>query len=327
MFKLDHLKKSNKRCVLDTNNVKKIGIVGAGLMGHGIALQFALKGYDVMLNDLEEGQLEQARSSISINLKILQDLDMANDQDITSVPNRIHTSTSLEESMAEVDFVIEAVFEDLPLKLRVFEELDRHCPQRTILTSNTSSFMTSQLVPATNRPDKVLVANWWNPPYLLPLIEVVKGPDTSDNSLKLTTDLFTNIGKTPVVLQKESLGFIGNRMQFALLREALSIVSDGIATPEDIDKVVTNSFGRRLSVAGPLEVFDVAGWDTIIHIVDQLFPNIESSGKTPKILTDLVQKGNYGVKSGQGFYQWDEESVKKLRERIGETLATLDKLT
>ena len=116
-------------------------------------------------------------------------------------------------------------------------------------------------------------------------------------------------------------------MQFALLREALSIVSDGIATPEDIDKVVTNSFGRRLSVAGPLEVFDVAGWDTIIHIVDQLFPNIESSGKTPKILTDLVQKGNYGVKSGQGFYQWDEESAKKLRERIGETLATLDKLT
>ena len=163
----------------------------------------------------------------------------------------------------DVDIVVEAVFEDLPLKLLVFEDLDRHCPQRTILTSNTSSFMTSQLVPATNRPDKVLVANWWNPPYLLPLIEVVKGPDTSDNSLKLTTDLFTNIGKTPVVLQKESLGFIGNRMQFALLREALSIVSDGIATPEDIDKVVTNSFGRRLSVAGPLEVFDVAGWDTI----------------------------------------------------------------
>jgi 3-hydroxybutyryl-CoA dehydrogenase len=163
------------------------------------------------------------------------------------------------EMVAEADFVVEAVFEDLALKRSVFADLDRLSPERTILSSNTSSFMSSQLASATGRPDKVVVANWWNPPYLLPLVEVVRGPDTSDDTIETTRALLTKAGKRPVVLQKESLGFIGNRMQFALLREAVSIVERGIASPEDVDAVVTNSFGRRLAVAGPLEVFDLAG--------------------------------------------------------------------
>ena len=156
-----------------SENVERIGIVGAGLMGHGIALQFALCGYHVMLNDVEEGRLSEAMVNVEKNLEVLSDLGLADQEDGTKVISRIHTNTSLEESMAEVDFVVEAVFEDMPLKLQVFEALDRCCPERTVLTSNTSSFMTSQLASATNRPGKVLVANWWNPPYLLPLIEAV----------------------------------------------------------------------------------------------------------------------------------------------------------
>ena len=245
---------------MDASSSTKIGIVGAGLMGHGIALQFALRGCDVMLNDLDDQRLADALANVKINLGVLRGLGLAGEEDEQAVPARIHTSTSLEESMTEVDFVVEAVFEDMPLKLSVFEALDKACPAHTVLTSNTSSFMTSQLAPATKRPDKVLVANWWNPPYLLPLIEVVRGPDTSDEALDITTGIFERIGKKPVVLQKESLGFIGNRLQFALLREALSIVAAGIASPEDVDTVVTSSFGRRLAVAGPLEVFDLAGW-------------------------------------------------------------------
>ena len=249
---------------MDASSITKIGVVGAGLMGHGIALQFALRGYDVMLNDLDDERLAEALANVKINLGVLRGLGLASDEDERAVPSRIRTSTSLEESMAEVDFVVEAVFEDMPVKLSVFEALDKACPERTVLTSNTSSFMTSQLAPATKRPDRVLVANWWNPPYLLPLVEVVRGPETSDEALDITTGIFERIGKRPVVLQKESLGFIGNRLQFALLREALSIVAAGIASPEDVDTVVTSSFGRRLAVAGPLEVFDLAGWDTIL---------------------------------------------------------------
>ena len=161
---------------MDAASITKIGVVGAGLMGHGIALQFALRGYDVMLNDLDDERLDDALANVKINLGVLRGLGLASDEDEQSVPARIHTGTSLEESMAEVDFVVEAVFEDMPLKLSVFEALDNACPERTVLTSNTSSFMTSQLAPATKRPDRVLVANWWNPPYLLPLIEVVRGP-------------------------------------------------------------------------------------------------------------------------------------------------------
>ena len=310
-----------------SEDVERIGIVGAGLMGHGIALQFALCGYHVMLNDVEEGRLSEAMENVEKNLEVLSDLGLADQEDGTKVTSRIHTNTSLEESMAEVDFVVEAVFEDMPLKLQVFEALDRCCPERTVLTSNTSSFMTSQLAPATNRPGKVLVANWWNPPYLLPLIEVVRGPETSDEALDITTGLFRKIGKRPVVLQKESLGFIGNRMQFALLREALSIVSQGIASPEDVDAVVTSSFGRRLAVAGPLEVFDMAGWDTILHIIDQLFPVIDSTEDSPALIKDMVERGDFGVKSGKGFYNWDDESVSALRERVGKTLATLEKIS
>ena len=127
-------------------------------------------------------------------------------------------------------------------------------------------------------------------------------------TIDITTGVFSRLGKQPVVLQKESLGFIGNRMQFALLREALSIVQEGIATAEDVDTVVKTSFGRRLAVAGPLEVFDIAGWDTISAIIDQLFPDLETGSETPELVSDMIGRGHLGIKSGQGFYEWDADS-------------------
>ena len=233
-------------------------------------------------------------------------------------------STSLDKTVNDVDFVIEAVFEDMDIKKKLFNQLDTLSPERTILSSNTSSFMSSQLASATNRPDKVVVANWWNPPYLLPLIEVVRGPQTSDDTIAKTVSLFKDIGKQPVVLQKESIGFIGNRMQFALLREAISVVEQGIASAEDVDLVVKSSFGRRLALAGPFEVFDLAGWDTISHIIDELFPVIESSPRSPKLISEKVTNGNFGVKSGAGFYEWSHENVEAFRDKISSGLAMID---
>ena len=173
----------------------------------------------------------------------------------------------------------------------IFADLDRHCPPHAVLTSNTSSYMTSQLAPSTNRPDKVVVANWWNPAHLLPLVEVVRGPDTSDETIEITKSVLEGIGKRPVVLQKESLGFIGNRMQFALLREALAVVDKGIASAEDVDTVVKTGFGRRLAVAGPLEVFDIAGWDTISHIIDELYPDLDTSAENSPTITGMLERG------------------------------------
>ena len=309
---------------LSTDKLTKIGVIGAGLMGHGIALNFALHGYEVYLNDTTQEALDTSLVNIQQSLATMIKVGLASNSDIKSVPEKIHMSTSLDKTVNDVDFVIEAVFEDMDIKKKLFNQLDTLSPERTILSSNTSSFMSSQLASATNRPDKVVVANWWNPPYLLPLIEVVRGPQTSDNTIAKTVSLFKDIGKQPVVLQKESIGFIGNRMQFALLREAISVVEQGIASAEDVDLVVKSSFGRRLALAGPFEVFDLAGWDTISHIIDELFPVIESSPRSPKLISEKVTNGNFGVKSGAGFYEWSHENVEAFRDKISSGLAMID---
>lgn len=307
------------------DGIGRIGVVGAGLMGHTIALNFAVGGYQVALTDTTDEHLQRATEGIATTLKVLQEQGLVDDETAAAVPERIHTSTSMADAMADVGFVIEAVFEDLDIKRQVFADLDRHCPPHAVLTSNTSSYMTSQLAPSTTRPDKVVVANWWNPAHLLPLVEVVRGPETSDETIDITKNVLESIGKRPVVLQKESLGFIGNRMQFALLREALSIVANGVASAEDVDTVVKTSFGRRLAVAGPLEVFDIAGWDTISHIIDELFPDLDTSTENSTVITKMLERGDLGVKSGRGFYEWDDKAVAALRQRITHALATIDR--
>ena len=310
---------------MDSNTIGSIGVIGAGLMGHSIAMNFAVGGHDVVLTDTTDENLQRAMENVSATLGVLREQGLVDALTAQSVPGRIRTSTSIAGSMDDVGFVVEAVFEDLDLKRRIFADLDRYCPPHAVLTSNTSSYMTSQLAPSTNRPDKVVVANWWNPAHLLPLVEVVRGPDTSDETIDITKSVLEGIGKRPVVLQKESLGFIGNRMQFALLREALSVVDKGIASAEDVDTVVKTGFGRRLAVAGPLEVFDIAGWDTISHIIDELYPDLDTSAENSPTIIGMLERGDLGVKSGRGFYEWNDEAVAALRQRITHALVTIDR--
>jgi 3-hydroxyacyl-CoA dehydrogenase len=312
---------------MNVDDIRSVAIVGSGLMGHGIALQFAMGGYEVRLNDVSEARLDAAVANIETTLGTLKGLGLVDDEAASRVPGLVRKAASLRDAAEGVDFVIEAVPEDLPLKQRVFADLDRHSPERTILASNTSSFMSSQLAPSTRRPDRVVVANWWNPPYLLPLVEVVRGPETSDETIETVTGLLERLGKRPVVLRKESLGFIGNRMQLALLREAIAVVEQGIASAVDVDVVVKSSFGRRLSVAGPFEVFDIAGWDTIRAIIDQLFPVIDASTETPGLVREMVDRGDLGLKTGRGFYRWTDEDAAALRSRISEALATIERLS
>jgi 3-hydroxyacyl-CoA dehydrogenase len=312
---------------MQPKDIDRVAVVGAGLMGHGIALQFALGGRDVWLNDLTEDALSRAMDSVRTSMGTLQAVGLVDGDAAVQALERVHTEVSLDKAVSGAGVVIEAVFEDLDLKRSVFKRLDAISGGAAVLASNTSSFMVSQLAPGTEHPEKVVVANWWNPPYLLPLVEVVPGPETASETVNTLCAILSAVGKSPVVLRKESLGFIGNRMQFALLREAVSIVEQGIASAEDVDTVVKTSFGRRLSVAGPLEVFDIAGWDTITAIVDQLFPEIERSPDTPDILRGMVDRGDLGLKSGRGFYPWTEESAALVRGRVAQALATLEGLS
>jgi len=302
------------------DDIKRIAVVGAGLMGHGIAQEFALAGCEVHLNDLTEEKLQQAMEDIQANLQRLTTFGLVTQEQAESTPARIHTSTVLGEVVADADLVVEAVFENLELKQQLFQQLDNLCPERTILASNTSTLMPSLLASATGRPDRVLVTHYYNPPYLVPLVEVVRGPGTSDEVIETIYELLAKVGKSPVIVQKEAPGFIGNRLQIALFREALSIVERGIASPQDVDTVVRNGIGRRWAAAGPFEIWGIAGWDLIHAAWLYLVPHIESSTKVPSLLKEKVEQGELGVKTGKGFYEWTPESAEALTRRIAQAL-------
>ena len=212
--------------------------------------------------------------------------------------------------------MIEAVFEDLQLKQDIFRRLDKAAPERTVLLSNTSTYLPSALAASTSRPDRVAVAHYFNPPHLLPIVELVRGPETSDQTIETARDLLLRVGKRPALVNREILGFIGNRLQAALFREALALVEQGVASVEDVDAVVKYGFGRRLSVAGPFEVWEQIGWDLVATIKSELFPDIDRSTTVPKILSDKVARGELGTKTGKGFYDWTPESAEALRPRI-----------
>lgn len=304
-------------------DIRRVAVVGAGTMGHGIAQEFALAGYDTRIVDQTDERLNAARDGMRRNLQLLADAGLLAADDIEPALARVRASTSLAEAVADADLVIEAVFEDVAIKHALFRQLDELCPERAILASNSSSIMPSVLAAATQRPERVLVAHYFNPPHLMPLVEVVKSSATSDDVARVVYDLLKGIGKRPVMMQKEAPGFIANRMQVALQREALALVAQGYATPRDVDTVVTASFGRRLAFAGPFEIADIGGLDVIGAVAALLMPEIESATSVPAVLTDKVARGDYGVKSGRGFYDWPPEAADELRQRIARGLILL----
>ncbi|MCY4401857.1 MAG: 3-hydroxyacyl-CoA dehydrogenase family protein [Candidatus Poribacteria bacterium] len=305
---------------IDTNNIKNIAVIGAGLMGHGIAQEFSCAGYQVHLHDITEEQLNNARIQIRKNLSMLAENSVIEENSITDTMQRIQTTTELSVAVATADFVVEAVTENLPLKQKIFEELDSLCQPQTILASNTTALMPSQIGANTNRKDKILNTHYFNPPYLIPLVELICSPDTSDETVSATYDLLTAIGKTPAIIEKEALGFVGPRLQAALIREAFAIVEQGIASAETVDLVVRNSFGRRLSVAGPFEVFELAGWDLVVAAFEELYRDLNSSHDINPLLREMVNTGKLGVKSGEGFYEWSDERQQALRDKMSQAL-------
>ncbi len=308
---------------MKANEIKRVSVVGAGLMGHGIAQEFAIAGLEVRIHDLSDEILQGAAKDIGANLRMLAEIGLVTQDQARSAPDRIQFSANLEDIVDSSDFVIEAISENLTLKQDVFRSLDELCPERTILASNTSSLLPSKLASATRRPDKVLVTHYFNPPHLLPLVEVVRGDKTSDETVNTVYDLLTRVGKSPVIIQKEVPGFVGNRLQAALFREAISLVAKGVASPQDVDMVIKSGFGRRLATAGVFEVWELAGWDLILTIAENLQPELESSPTVSPLLRERVERGELGTKTGKGFYEWTPDSAESLRERIAQVLTTL----
>lgn len=305
---------------MTVDEIRQIAIIGAGLMGHGIAQEFASAGYNVRMHDVNDERLENARAQIESNLSVLAENAVIQKESIAPTLQRIQTHSELPTVAENADVVVEAVTEDLALKQQIFEKLDSSCPPHTILASNTTALMPSQIGVKAKRKDKILNTHYFNPPYLIPLVELIRSPNTSDETVSVTFDLLTAIGKTPAIIEKEVPGFVGPRLQAALIREAFAIVEQGIASAETVDLVVRNSFGRRLSVAGPFEVFELAGWDLVLAAFEELYKDLNSSSDINPLLQQMVESGKLGVKSKEGFYRWTDDKVQALRDRMNHAL-------
>ncbi|RKP59327.1 3-hydroxyacyl-CoA dehydrogenase family protein [Pararobbsia silviterrae] len=288
--------------------MEKIAVIGAGLMGQGIAQVFALAGHRVNVHDVQQAALD---SLVARTARTLTDLELD-----AAAAQRITPVADLRETVRDADVVFEAGPEDLAWKQDLFGRLETLTPAHALLASNTSAIPITRIMERLASGHRALGTHWWNPPYLVPLVEIVKTPATGASEAQTMFDLLARVGKTPAMVKKDIAGFIGNRLQHALWREAIALVADGVCDAKTVDTVVKASFGRRLPVLGPLENADLVGTDLTLAIHRVLLPEIENHAGPSPYLEALVREGRLGMKTGEGFMQWTPEAQDALRSRV-----------
>ena len=297
---------------MELRDIRRIGVIGAGLMGHGIAQVFASAGYDVSLYDADRAALDAAKGRIEANFRVFVDLGLAKPEDVTSCLGRITLCDSLEALCGGCQYVLEAILEDLELKRTVFAEVERFSAPDAIFSSNTSAISITEIAAALKRRDRFLGTHFWNPPHVLPCVEVIRGEETGEAAFETIVALMEKAGKVPVRVLKDVPGFLGNRLQHAMWREAVSLCDKGVASAEDIDKVVKYGFGARMPFIGPMETADLAGLVLTRDIHRYLFPYLESATTPAPVLEKLIAEGATGVRAGRGFYEWTPEKIQQI---------------
>jgi len=288
--------------------MKQISVIGAGLMGHGIAQVFALAGHIVRVYDPEYKALASLRERIEKNLKDLN-------QDVTAA-SRVFPVENLGECVSGADIIFEAGPENLAFKQKLFAQLEVMAPSTALLASNTSVIPITEIMKDVKTGHRAMGTHWWNPPYLVPLVEVIKTPNTDPKLAQDMFDLLAKVGKTPAMVEKDVPGFIGNRLQHALWREAIALVASGVCDAETVDTVVKASFGRRLPVIGPLENADLVGIELTLAIHETVLPSIDHTPGPSPYLQRLINAGRLGMKSGEGFRTWTPEQQDELRAKV-----------
>jgi len=298
--------------------MEKIAVIGCGTMGHSVALSAAWAGYDVKMQGVDTADIARALAGMSSKLKVLIQNDLINEEEALIIKNRVETVTTIEKAVEGTTFIIEAVPEKIELKQEVFKQLDSLCDVNVILASNTSALSPTDIASRTVNPERTVITHFWHPAHLIPLVEVVRGEKTNDKTVARSMALMTNMNKKPIEVKKEVPGFVGNRLQFALLREAQYILEEGIATKEDIDAAVLYSIGRRFPVTGPFLSADMGGLDVYTDISNYLYNNLSNAQQSAPSMEKLLNAGKLGNKTGEGYYQWDEafsEEMNNSREK------------
>ena len=307
---------------MEVDDIRKVAVLGAGLLGHGIALVYAHGGYTVTLLDLEREALDRALIRIRQNLDLLVAKEATTSERAEAALANISTTTDLAEACADADFVTEAVPEVLDLKKEMFAKADELCPGRTILASNTSTQRITELASATARPDRVVGTHWMRSPYIRPLVEVIPGERTSEETVRTATALIERLGKVPV-LAKDIPAFIVNRLQAGVIREALVLLEQGISK-EDIDNAWKNQLGLNYCLAGPFEVMDGIGLDIMYMACHYLAAVFDDPAWQPTgALAELFEAGHYGLKTGKGFYDYTGLSADDIMRERDERLLDL----
>ena len=296
---------------MKADEITTVAVVGAGTMGSGIAGEFARAGCEVRLIDESRRLLERGMRMLCMAQEALTAAKRITARKAAVALKRVKTVTALEEACHGVQLLVETVPEDLLLKKKMFVQFDLLCPRGAILATNTSGLSITKIGGVTRRPARVAGMHFWNPPHIVPLVEVTKGEKTSAATAKTLLEFCRRTGKQAILVRRDVPGFVGNRLQFAVMREALHILSEGIASAEDIDTAMRAGPGLRWGVMGPLRTADLGGLDIFHAISTYLFPELSSDRNPSPILARLLRTGRLGAKSGIGFYRYGAKQFDK----------------
>ena len=298
------------------DNIKHIGIIGTGMMATSMAVLTTGHGYRTTVFARSSQRAESCRAEFYTFYKEISDKGLMTESQVNICSTYLNFASTYEE-MADIDVFYECVAEVLETKHAVYQEIEKHCPEVKVICSVSSSIIVDDLVKGINKyKDRVVVTHPFNPPHMVPFFELAKGNDTADGVVEFAADLLSSMDRKPVILKKSIPGFIGNRLQFALWREVLYLVENGIADPRDIDTCLMYSFCPRYTSIGIFEHFDNGGMQLNYNVVKTLFPLLSDEKGVPKAITDKMDAGDMGQKTGKGFYDWRNVDMDVYKERV-----------